>query len=277
MLKEYKKLKLIKKTGKKSRSIIKVKKLEIGGDKIILIAGPCAIESEKQLDKIAKELSKSGVKLLRGGAYKPRTNPYDFQGLGEKGLKILKKIADKYGMATVTEVMDTKDVELVSKYADILQIGTRNMQNFALLKAVGKTKKPILLKRGMGSTIEEFLSSAEYIMKEGNSNVILCERGIRTFEDNTRNTLSLATVPTVKTLSHLPIIVDPSHSTGEIELITPMSKAAIACGADGLMIEVHTNPKHALSDGYQSILPNEFKKLTEEIKPIIKAVNKTLQ
>jgi len=274
MLKTYKKLKLVNKTRKKTQTIITVNRIQIGGKSLAIIAGPCAIESEKQLDKIAKELSKSGVKLLRGGAYKPRTSPYDFQGLEEKGLKILKKIATKYGMTTVTEVMDPRDVKLVSSYADVLQIGARNMQNFPLLKEVGHTKKPVILKRGMGSTIEEFLSAAEYILAEGNPNVILCERGIRTFEDSARNTLSLATIPTVKQLSHLPIIVDPSHGTGEIDLIIPMSKAGIACGADGLMIEVHADPRHALSDGEQSLLPKEFAKLMREITPIVEAVNR---
>lgn len=235
---------------------------------MIIIAGPCAIESESQMELVAKALSKMGVKYLRGGAFKPRTKPNSFQGLGEKGLKILNKVGKKYGMKTVTEVLSPEDVKLVSKYADILQIGTRNMQNFPLLKEVGKTRKTILLKRGTSATIDEWLQAAKYISSEGNKNIILCERGIRTFETHVRYTLPLATVPYLKGKTQFKIIVDPSHGTGNAKLVTPMSKAAIAAGADGLMIEVHPNPKKALSDGAQSLTPKQFGKLMEEIKKL---------
>ncbi len=232
---------------------------------MIIIAGPCAIESKSQMELVAKELSKLGVKFLRGGAFKPRTKPNSFQGLGEKGLKILNKVGKKYGMKTVTEVLDPRDVKLVSKYADVLQIGTRNMQNFALLKEVGKTRKTILLKRGLSATIDEWLQAAKYVSSEGNKNIILCERGIRTFETHVRYTLPLATVPYLKGKTPYKIIVDPSHGTGDAKLVPSMSKAAIACGADGLMIEVHPNPKKALSDGQQSLDLEQFKKLLHEI------------
>ncbi|MDD5584367.1 MAG: 3-deoxy-7-phosphoheptulonate synthase, partial [Candidatus Omnitrophica bacterium] len=219
---------------------------------------------------------KTGVLILRGGAFKPRTSPYTFQGLGEEGLKILKSVAEEIGISTVTEVMDTRDVELVARYTDILQIGARNMQNFSLLKEVGQTKKPVILKRGLSSTIKDLLMSAEYILSEGNFNVILCERGIRTFEDFTRNTLDLSAVPAVKQLSHLPIIVDPSHAVGKWGMVAPMSKAAIACGADGLLIEVHPKPEEALSDGPQQLLPSNFAMLMEDLQSIAKAVGRTM-
>lgn len=228
---------------------------------MIIIAGPCAIESESQMELVAKELSKMGVKYLRGGAFKPRTKPNSFQGLGEKGLKILNKVGKKYGMKTVTEVLDPRDVKLVSKHADILQIGARNMQNFPLLKEVGKTRKTVILKRGISATIEEWINASKYISEEGNKNIILCERGIRTFEDHVRYTLPLATVPYLKGKTPYKVIVDPSHGTGDAKLVIPMSKAAIACGADGLMIEVHPNPKKALSDGKQSLDLKQFKEL----------------
>ncbi|MCJ7615283.1 MAG: 3-deoxy-7-phosphoheptulonate synthase, partial [Desulfobacterales bacterium] len=221
-------------------------------------------------------VKKTGAEILRGGAFKPRTSPYDFQGLGEEGLKLLAEARKLTGLKIVTEVMETEDVALVARYADILQIGARNMQNFMLLKAVGKIDKPILLKRGMSATLKEFLMSAEYIMSEGNHKVILCERGIRTFVEYTRNTLDLTIVPAIKKLSHLPIIVDPSHGTGEYDFVIPMSKAAIACGADGLMIEVHPNPEEAASDGDQSLTPKRFENLMREIKPIAKAVNRDM-
>jgi 3-deoxy-7-phosphoheptulonate synthase len=216
-----------------------------------------------------------GIKLLRGGAFKPRTGPYAFQGLGKEGLEILQRTAKRHGMATVTEVLDTRDVELVAEMADVLQIGARNMQNFTLLREVGKTRKPVILKRGLSATIEELLLAAEYILSEGNPNVILCERGIRTFETHVRNTLALATVPEVKELSHLPIIVDPTHGTGKPKLIGPMTLASIAAGADGIMIEVHANPQDALSDGSQALLPEQFKKLLESMKPIVTAMDRT--
>ena len=239
-----------------------------------LIAGPCSVESEEQILEIAKFLKQKGIKYLRGGAFKPRTSPYSFQGLQEQGIELLKKVKKQTGLKIVTEVMDTKDIDLISSCADILQVGARNMHNFSLLKELGKTKKPILLKRGLAATIEEFLYAAEYILKEGNQNIILCERGIRTFETSTRNTLDLSAIPLIKSITELPIIVDPSHGTGVKELITPMSKAAIAAGADGLIIEVHNNPQEALSDKDQSLNFQEFSLLLKEIDPYLKLNNK---
>ena len=252
------------------------KKVKIGGKKIVVVAGPCAIEDLDTLREIASEVKKAGVVVLRGGAFKPRTSPYTFQGLGEEGLRYLKEVGDEFGMVTVTEVMDTRDVELVVKYADVLQIGARNMQNFNLLKEIGQTKKPVLLKRGLSSTVKELLMSAEYILSEGNFNVALCERGIRTFEDATRNTLDISAVPVIKQLSHLPIMIDPSHASGKWGLVGPLSKAALAGGADGLLIEVHTRPEDALSDGAQSLLPSNFTQLIEELKGIAKAVGREI-
>jgi len=269
--------KLVSREFKKENSVIKIKEgVEIGGDEIIVIAGPCSIESEEQLLKVAEKVKEAGAKLLRGGAFKPRTSPYSFQGLGEEGLKILKEVSLRLNIPTVTEVMDPRDVELVARYADILQIGARNMQNFNLLKEVGQTQKPVLLKRGMSATIKEFLMSAEYILSGGNFNVILCERGIRTFEEATRNTLDLSCVPLVKELSHLPIIVDPSHATGKWSLVPPLSKAAVASGCDGLLIEVHPNPEEALSDGPQQLLPERFSLLMQELKVIAQAIGRKL-
>jgi 3-deoxy-7-phosphoheptulonate synthase len=259
-------------------SIIKISEgVEIGEGRITIIAGPCAVESKNQLVETAKVLKATGIHILRGGAYKPRTSPYSFQGLGEEGLKLLKEVKEEYGLAIVTEVLDTKDIEKIAEVADILQIGARNMQNFALLKEVGKSQKPVLLKRGMSSTITEFLMAAEYILSSNNYNVILCERGIRTFSsDYTRNTLDIAGVAVIKELSHLPIIVDPSHGSGKWWLIEPLSKAAIAAGADGLMIEIHPNPKEALSDGEQSLnLPN-FTNLIQKLKDISKILGKII-
>ncbi len=247
-----------------------------GGKEIIVIAGPCSVESEEQLFRVAEDIKKAGAKVLRGGAFKPRTSPYSFQGLGEEGLKIMKAAADKFGVATVSEVMDTRDVELVAKYVDVLQIGARNMQNFNLLKEVGQIQKPVILKRGLSATIKEWLMSAEYILSEGNFNVILCERGIRTFETATRNTLDLSAVPVVKRLSHLPVIVDPSHATGKWHLIAPLSKAAVACGADGLLIEVHPNPEEALSDGPQQLIPEKFSTLMKELRDLAAALGRDL-
>lgn len=269
--------KLVSREFKRENSVVKIKKgIEVGGKKIIVVAGPCSIESKEILKKVAASVKKTGVLILRGGAFKPRTSPYTFQGLGEEGLKILKSVAEEIGISTVTEVMDTRDVELVARYTDILQIGARNMQNFSLLKEVGQTKKPVILKRGLSSTIKDLLMSAEYILSEGNFNVILCERGIRTFEDFTRNTLDLSAVPAVKQLSHLPIIVDPSHAVGKWGMVAPMSKAAIACGADGLLIEVHPKPEEALSDGPQQLLPSNFAMLMEDLQSIAKAVGRTM-
>ena len=269
--------KLVSREFKKENSVIKIKEgVEIGGDEVIVIAGPCSIESEEQLLKVAEKVKEAGAKILRGGAFKPRTSPYSFQGLGEEGLKILKEVSLRLNIPTVTEVMDPRDVELVARYADILQIGARNMQNFNLLKEVGQTQKPVVLKRGMSATIKEFLMSAEYILSGGNFNVILCERGIRTFEEATRNTLDLSCVPLVKELSHLPIIVDPSHATGKWSLVPPLSKAAVACGCDGLLIEVHPNPEEALSDGPQQLLPEKFSSLMQELKAVAQAVGRKL-
>jgi len=274
VLKPYK---LASKDFKSTRSVIKVgKNVTIGGDKIAVIAGPCSVESRELLLAAAKAVKEGGANILRGGAFKPRTSPYAFQGMAEDGLKILAEAREKYGMPVVTEVLDTRHVELVNKYADMFQIGARNMQNFELLKEVGKTNKPVLLKRGLMSTVNEWLMSAEYILAGGNMNVVLCERGIRTFETATRNTLDLNAVPLVKELSHLPVIVDPSHGTGKKPLIMPMSRAAIAAGADGVAIEVHTCPEKALSDGDQSLTPAEFKKLVEEDAKIAKALGRTL-
>lgn len=250
-------------------TVIDVKGVKIGGGNITVMAGPCSVESEDQLMSIARSVKAAGAHILRGGAYKPRTSPYSFQGLGEEGLKILKKASEETGMPIVTEVMCQDSFDIVEKYADILQIGARNMQNFPLLKRAGKSNKPILLKRGLSATIEELLMSAEYIMAEGNTQVILCERGIRTFETYTRNTLDLSAVPAIKELSHLPVIVDPSHASGRWAMITPLSKAAIAVGTDGLMIEVHNDPENALSDGAQSLKPEKFEQLIKEIDKII--------
>jgi len=252
------------------------KGVKVGGKKIAVMAGPCAIENAETLTEIAKEIKQAGATVLRGGAFKPRTSPYSFQGLGEEGLKILKEAGDRLGLVTVSEVMDTRDVELVAAYADLLQIGARNMQNFNLLKEVGLTKKPVLLKRGLSSTVKELLMSAEYILSGGNFNVILCERGIRTFEDSTRNTLDLSAVPVVKQLSHLPIIVDPSHAAGKWGLVGPLSRAAIAAGSDGLLIEVHSHPEDALSDGAQSLIPDNFSALMQELKALAKAMGREI-
>ena len=257
-------------------TIIKVKDVVIGGKEVIVMAGPCVVENEKQIMETARYVKASGAKILRGGAFKPRSSPYSFQGLGEEGLKLLAQAGKETGLAVVTEVKSVNQIELVGKYTDIFQVGARNMQNFVLLKELGKLKKPILLKRGMPATIEELLLSAEYILSQGNYEVILCERGIRTFENYTRNTLDLSAIPALKRLSHLPIIVDPSHATGRWRLVSPMSKAAIAAGADGLIIEVHPDPKSSLSDGAQSLKLDTFAQLMKEIKPIVQAIGREL-
>jgi 3-deoxy-7-phosphoheptulonate synthase len=269
--------KLVSREFQTQDSLINIGKgVVIGGKKITVMAGPCAVEDEKTLFEIAKEIKKAGASVLRGGAFKPRTSPYSFQGLGEQGLKYLKKVGDELGLATVSEVMDSRDVELVARYIDVLQIGARNMQNFNLLKEVGQTKKPVLLKRGLSSTVKELLMSAEYILAGGNFNVILCERGIRTFEDSTRNTLDISAVPNVKQLSHLPIVVDPSHAAGKWGLVLPLSKAAIACGADGLIVEVHTHPEDAKSDGAQSLLPDNFSQMMQELRVLAQALGREI-
>jgi len=250
--------------------------VKVGGKAIVVMAGPCSVENEKLLINIAKKVKAAGATVLRGGAFKPRTSPYAFQGLGLKGLKFLATAKKETGLPIVTEIMDTRDVDVIAKYADIFQIGARNMQNFNLLKEVGKTKKPVLLKRGMSNTIKELLMSAEYVMSEGNFNVILCERGIRTFEDATRFTLDINAVPVVKSLSHLPIIVDPSHATGKWGLVEPCAKAAVAAGADGLIIEVHPKPEEAMSDGEQSLMPENFEKLMKEVARVARAIDREL-
>ncbi len=269
--------KLASREFKKEGSVIKISdKLSIGAKQIVVMAGPCSIENFDTVYEIAKSVHGSGAAVLRGGAFKPRTSPYSFQGLGEEGLKHLSRAAGDFGLATVTEVMDTRDVALVAKYADILQIGARNMQNFNLLKEVGLTKKPVMLKRGLSSTIKDLLMSAEYILSQGNLNVILCERGIRTFEDYSRNTLDITAVPAVKELSHLPIVIDPSHAAGKWGLVSSLSKAGIAAGCDGLIIEVHSHPEDAFSDGAQSLLPEKFSKLMKELKPLAKVLGKEI-
>lgn len=268
---------LVSREFKKENSLITVKPgVVVGGQKVMVIAGPCSIESRDSLLSVAQKVKAAGATILRGGAFKPRTSPYDFQGLGEEGLKYLKEAGEATGLATVTEVMDSRQVELVSRFSDILQIGARNMQNFSLLNEVGMTKKPVLLKRGLSSTIKELLMSAEYILSNGNFNVILCERGIRTFETATRNTLDINAVGLVKRLSHLPIFVDPSHATGHWGLVGSASRAAVAAGCDGLAIEVHDNPEEALSDGAQSLVPENFAQLMKELQAVAAAVSRTI-
>jgi 3-deoxy-7-phosphoheptulonate synthase len=240
----------------------------VGGGNVAMVAGPCAVETEAQCMAIAEQVAKSGCRLFRGGAYKPRTSPYSFQGLGEPGLRILAKVREKHGFGIITEAIDNESLDLVEQYADVIQIGARNMQNFSLLKRAGRAKKPVLLKRGMSATLDEFLMAAEYILSEGNYHVMLCERGVRTFSDFSRNTLDLAVVPAVQKRSHLPILVDPSHGTGKRHKVLPLSLAAVAVGADGLLVEVHHEPEKALSDGVQSILPEEFAQLSQKVRQI---------
>ena len=260
----------------KDTTLITVKDRTIGGKKIPVIAGPCAVENRTIIMIIAEKVKEAGASFVRGGAFKPRTSPYSFQGLGEEGLKYLAEAGMKTGLPVVTELMDPRDLEVMVKYADIIQIGARNMQNFRLLLEVGSVQKPVLLKRGLSATIKEWLMSAEYIMSRGNHQVILCERGIRTFETATRNTLDLSAVPLLKQLTHLPVVVDPSHGVGKWDLVAPMAKAAVAAGADGLLIEVHTNPEEAMSDGEQSLKTDAFKKLMEELRPIAAAVGREI-
>jgi 3-deoxy-7-phosphoheptulonate synthase len=250
--------------------------VRIGGTELAVIAGPCAVETREQTKIIAAGVAAAGVRLFRGGAYKPRTSPYSFQGLAEEGLKILAEVREEFGMKIVTEAIDVESVNLVERYSDVIQIGARNMQNFSLLKRAGRSRRPVLLKRGISATLDELLMAAEYILAEGNYNVILCERGIRTFADHTRNTLDLSVIPAVHRLSHLPILVDPSHGTGRSEKVLPLSRAAIAVGADGLMIEVHHNPEEALSDGNQSIRPAQFERLMHEIDQIARVLGRTV-
>ena len=248
-----------------------------GGRDLGIVAGPCSIESREQAFTVAERIAKAGARFFRGGAYKPRTSPYAFQGLGEEALKIMAEIRDRFGLRIITEALDDESLELVADYADVVQIGARNMQNFSLLKKAGRQRKPVLLKRGMSATLEEFLMAAEYILSEGNYNVILCERGVRTFADHTRNTLDLSIVPAVQRLSHLPIVVDPSHGTGKRNKVLPLSRAAVAVGADGVMVEVHHDPDRALSDGMQSIYPDQFDELMQEIRQIAGILHRNVQ
>jgi 3-deoxy-7-phosphoheptulonate synthase len=257
--------KLVSRETHPDATAITIGNVKIGGGEPVIMAGPCAVESEEQALTIAGIVKKSGAKVFRGGAFKPRTSPYSFQGLGEKGLKILDKVRRETGLLIITEATDTDNLAMVEKYTDIIQIGARNMQNYSLLRLAGQAKKPVLLKRGMAATIEEWLMAAEYIMSEGNARLILCERGIRTFADNTRNTLDLSAIPSIKEASHLPIIIDPSHAAGRRDYVISLSRGAIAVGADGLLIEVHNDPAHALSDGMQSLYPQQFEQLMKEI------------
>jgi 3-deoxy-7-phosphoheptulonate synthase len=272
--------KLVSRDVKEENSVIKIPlpkgSVPIGGSGVAIIAGPCAIESREQAMAVAARVKQAGANLFRGGAYKPRTSPYSFQGLGEPGLQILAEVREKFSMGIVTEAVDNESLDLVEEYADVIQIGARNMQNFSLLKRAGKAKKPILLKRGMSATLDEFLMAAEYILSEGNYQVMLCERGVRTFSDHTRNTLDLSVIPAVQSRSHLPILVDPSHGTGKRNKVLPLSRAAVAVGADGLLVEVHHDPDRALSDGMQSILPEEFEQLVGEVRQIASVLHRTL-
>ena len=268
---------LVSREFKKEPTKITLRKnIKIGDKKIVLMAGPCAVESRAALLSIVKKVKQAGASVLRGGAFKPRTSPYDFQGLGEEGLKYLKEASEKYDIATISEVVDPRHVELMSKYVDVLQVGARNMQNFMLLREIGMSKKPVMLKRGISATIKEWLMSAEYILSEGNFNVILCERGIRTFETYTRNTLDINAVSVVKELSHLPVVIDPSHATGRWGLVGPAARAGVAAGADGLIIEVHDQPEEAMSDGVQSLVPKNFGRLVKELKKIALAVSRDI-
>ncbi|MBQ9615746.1 MAG: 3-deoxy-7-phosphoheptulonate synthase [Selenomonadaceae bacterium] len=270
------KYKLVSRDFHPADSVIDAGGVKIGGDHLVIMAGPCSVESLEQLREAARCVKEGGAQFLRGGAFKPRTSPYDFQGLGDEGLKMLRTVADEFGLKVITEVVDHDDIDLVGVYADVFQVGARNMQNFQMLKALGKARKPVLLKRGLSATISEWLNAAEYIMAGGNENVILCERGIRTYETFTRNTLDLSAVAAVKELSHLPVIVDPSHGTGRWQMVRPMARAAVAAGADGLIIEVHPHPEVALSDGDQSLKPKNFEAVMHEISQIANIMGKTL-
>jgi 3-deoxy-7-phosphoheptulonate synthase len=268
--------KLVSREVKNEDSVVRIGAVPVGGPELTMVAGPCAVESKEQMLTVARAVKLAGAHVLRGGAFKPRTSPYSFQGLGEEGLKILAEAREATGLPILTEALDSESVDLVERYADAIQIGARNMQNFSLLKRVGRSSKPVVLKRGMSATLEEFLMSAEYILSEGNYQVILCERGVRTFSDFSRNTLDLAIVPAVKKISHLPILVDPSHGTGRREKVAPLSRAAAAVGADGLMIEVHHDPNRALSDGPQSITPDMFDELVRDLRQIAPVIGRRL-
>jgi 3-deoxy-7-phosphoheptulonate synthase len=270
--------KLVSRDTKPDTTVIKFpgSSVTIGGSGLAIVAGPCAIENRDQAFTIAERVARAGAQFFRGGAYKPRTSPYSFQGMGEAGLKIMAEIRDRFGLLIVTEAVDYESLDLVDQYADVIQIGARNMQNFSLLKRAGRARKPVLLKRGISATLEEFLMAAEYIMSEGNYNIVLCERGVRTFADHTRNTLDLSVVPAVQRLSHLPIIVDPSHGTGKRNKVTPLSRAGVAVGADGLIVEVHHDPDHALSDGMQSLYPDQFDTLMQQVRQIAAVLGRSI-
>lgn len=261
---------------KQTDTVVQIGDVKIGGEEVVIFAGPCAVESEEQIFNIAGQIAKAGAKILRGGAYKPRTSPYSFQGLGEQGLKLIRQAADQNNLLVITEILESSQIDLIGKYTDIFQVGARNMHNYPLLKELGKSDKPIMLKRGWSATIDELLMSAEYILAGGNMRVILCERGIRTFEPSTRNTFDVSAIPVVHQKSHLPIIADPSHATGFRDKVIPVSRAAIAAGADGLMIEVHHNPQKALSDGPQALLPDQLLQMMTEIRAIAKAIGRTI-
>ena len=268
--------KLASRTFKPERSVVAIGDLRIGGDEVVVMAGPCSAETEEQVNEAADAVSKAGAKVFRGGAVKPRSSPYSFQGLGDEGLKFLRNAADDHALKLVSEVMDVSQIDLVAKYADILQVGARNMQNYTLLRELGKVKVPILLKRGISATIEEWLLSAEYVLSGGNGDVILCERGIRTFETYTRNTMDISAIPVIQKLSHLPIVADPSHGIGIRDKVAPMARAAVAAGADGLIIEVHPDPDHAFSDGAQSLFPDQFNRLMDEVRIIAPAIGRSV-
>ncbi len=268
--------KLASRTFKSDNTVVVIDDVRIGGDEVIVMAGPCSAESEEQVEATASAVRRAGAKVLRGGAFKPRSSPYSFQGLGEVGLRLLRSAADRHGLKLVSEVMDQSQIELVSRYAHVLQVGARNMQNFTLLRELGRARMPVLLKRGISATIEEWLLSAEYVLAGGNESVILCERGIRTFESYTRNTLDISAIPVVQNLSHLPIVVDPSHGTGRRDKVAPMARAAVAAGADGLIIEVHNDPDHAKSDGAQSMFPAQFDQLMAELRIIAPAIGRSI-
>ena len=268
--------KLASRTFRPENTVITIGDLRVGGDEVIVMAGPCSAETEEQVETTTAAVKRAGAKVLRGGAFKPRSSPYSFQGLGEEGLRLLRGAADRHNLKLVSEIMDLSQLELMEKYVDILQVGARNMQNFTLLRELGRARTPVLLKRGISATIEEWLLSAEYILAGGNMNVMLCERGIRTFESYTRNTLDISAIPVVQKLSHLPVLVDPSHGTGRRDKVAPMARAAVAAGADGLLIEVHSDPDHALSDGAQSMFPSQFDRLMAELRIIAPAIGRSI-
>lgn len=268
--------KLASRTYKNEDTILKIKDIEIGGNEVIVMAGPCSIENEDQIFRLAEIVSKAGAKVLRGGAFKPRTSPYSFQGLGEEGLKMMRKAADEFNLIMITEVLEINHIPLVEKYTDIFQVGARNMQNFSLLREIGKASKPVMLKRGLAATIDDLLMSAEYILVNGNDRVMLCERGIRTFETNTRNTFDLSAIPVIHKRSHLPVAADPSHATGMRDKVLPMARAAVAAGCDALMIEVHHDPENALSDGPQALLPEDFTILMQQVRAIAEVIGRKI-